>query len=97
MVQHLARLPALEVWGPVFNPMPGQLGVQFLFRRGQSPETLHFLLFLSIAQTLGEITLKSFLHISYHHMHMQKSSPSICLSSLKKGEPFFKKENQKPI
>ena len=92
-----------EARGPEFNPRPGRVGVRFLYKLGQPTKTFISYSLLSVAQLLGEITLKSFVFISYHHvcylcrLHIQKSSPSfMCETPLKKGgEPFFRKNKFK--
>ena len=86
-----------EAWGPEFNPRPGRVGVRFLYKLGQPPKTLISCSLLSVAQLLGDITLKSFIFISCHRscylcrLHIYKSSPSkMSEPPLKKGgEPFI--------
>ena len=90
-----------EAFGPEFNPRPRRVGVRFLYKLGQPPKTFISYSLLSVAQLLGEITLKSFIFISYHRscylcrLHVQKSSPSYMSEPpLKKGgEPFLKIKN----
>ena len=89
--QH-CRPECWEAWDPEFNSRPGRVGVRFLYKLGQPPKTFISYSLLSVAQLLGEITLKSFLFISYHRscylccLHIQKSSPSYMSEPpLKKG------------
>ena len=83
--QHF-RPECWEAWGPEFNPRPGQVGVRFLYRVGQPLKTFISYSLLSVDQLLGEITLKSYIFISYHHscylccLHIQKALLLTCLS-----------------
>ena len=89
-----------------FNPRPGRVGVRFLNKLGQPPKPFISYSLLSVALLLGEITLKSFIFISYHrscylwHLHIQKSSPSyMSKPPLKKGwrtllKKIFKKKKK---
>ena len=88
--QH-CRPECWEAWGPEFNPRLGRVGFRFLYKLGQPPKTFISYSLLSVAQLLREITLKSFIFISYHRscylcrLHIQKSSPSYVWATLKKG------------
>ena len=64
----VARLPAWmwEAWGPEFNPKPERGEMRFLYKLGQPPKTSISYSSLSVPQSEGEITLKSFIFISYH-------------------------------
>ena len=81
-----------EALCPEFNPRPGRVGVQFLYKLGQPPKTFISYSLLSVAQSKGEIILMSFLFILYHRscylcrLHIHKSSPSYkFVPTLKKG------------
>ena len=87
-----------ESWGPEFNHRPGRVGVRYLYKLGQPPKTFISYSLLSVAQLLGEVTLKSFIFISYNYscylcrLHIQKGSPSYMSEPpLKKGGEPFKK------
>ena len=99
-----SRPECWEARGTEFNPRPGRVGVRFLYKLGQPPKTFISYSLMSVAQLLGEITLKSFIFISYHRslylcrLHLQKSSPSYMSEpSLKKGGNPLKKKKKKSI
>ena len=95
-----------EAWGPEFNPRPGRVWVRVLYKLGQPPKTFTSYSSMSVAQLFGEITLKSFIFISYHrsgylcrlhiYIHIKRSPSDMSEPPLKKGgEPFIKKKRRK--
>ena len=69
---------------------PGRAGVWFLYELRQTPKSFTLYYLLSVPKLEREITMKSFIFISYHcscylhHLHIQKSSPYMSGPSFKK-------------